>query len=231
MKLYISWSRTLGYFAAKEMVYAISRVFNETVAPYFSALSLERGKDWFFTNQQALHGADHAIILVSRRGMTSPWLLYEAGTLLNQAQTKCDVLLLDLIIQDLSGNPLSHFHCIDCHSSQFEDLFSRIADSRKSEANLIYEPVGSVVSSTRSRLLLLSRAEQLIVDYLEPTTAAQRKALDPNIYNACSALLEAGISEEEISAWLQIDGIPLAEYSNHLFNLRSPPDASDKTPH
>lgn len=220
MNLYISWSKTLGYFVADELVRAISRVFDTGVTAYFSALSIERGVDWFAENQRKLLSADRAFILVSRKSLASPWLLYEAGVLLGRLRrSKCEVVLLDLKAGELEGSPFAHFQCTDCRTADFLGLFSRIEKALGSSATRTFESPEMVAADTRTQILLLSMAEQSLVRYESALREALNSNADPYLYDACAALVAAKVNEENIHGWMQNESVKLPAYANHLVTL------------
>jgi hypothetical protein len=218
MKVYISWSKTLSYFVANQLVTTFAGLFPGAVDVYFSAVSNDKGKDWFLTNQDQLLSASRALILASRSNLSSPWLLYEAGALLNHARTQCEILLIDVATGELSKHPFGHFQCTECTSADFEKTFTEI-----SEAISLVEHASSfhdAVQDARTNITLLARAEQQLECYRRAARRKSRAEADGYMYNACLAMTEASMKPANIQQWFDMEGISPVFYAKHLVSLQ-----------
>ena|SRR6185436_7422424 len=219
MQIYISWSKTLSKLVAEEMESLLVGFFEDRVKP-FSSLTIDSGADWFYKNQNHLHSADLGLILVSRRGLDSPWLLYEGGALLNRLpEDYCQIILLDVKATDLKDFPFYHLQCTDFLSRRV-DIFQWIASKLTGAGSNFLFPSqrDDVLNAACTRISRLCRAEHAFISILETgeREASRKKAL---IKNACAALVESGLTDERVIEWLKKEEIPEAAYAPCLAEL------------
>jgi hypothetical protein len=147
-------------------------------------------------------------------------LFYESGILLNQANTKSQILLLDIKLTELIGTPLAEFQCTECAREEFAVIFERAGQSLSTSYQSSSQVAAGAIDDTRTRVLLLCRAAQSLFEYRKSLVSDSRMNSDSYIYNTCSAFIEAKMSEANIHQWFEAEGIPLIVYAKHLVDLR-----------
>jgi hypothetical protein len=108
MKVFIGWSGTRSQALAQGLRDWIPLVLH-FVEPWVSEEDIAAGERWAQTVAKELESANFGIICVTRDNITSPWILFEAGSLAKSLQeSRVIPLLLDLDIREISG-PLAQF--------------------------------------------------------------------------------------------------------------------------
>ncbi len=108
-KVFISWSGD----ASREVAAHLARLLptlNHLLDPFFSP-DLDKGTEWFPTIADAIASRGHAIFIVTKENIRSPWLQWELGgamamTRSTGAEYRVCPLLIALSPGDLSGTPL-----------------------------------------------------------------------------------------------------------------------------
>ena len=220
MQIYISWSKTLSRLVAEELKSLTTTVFGDLIKIFLSS-DIVPGNPWFSENQKQLRSADLGLIIVSSRGLNSPWLWYETGALLNKPAIPHKILLLNVRTSDILYSPFYHLQCIEHHNhddSNYNDLFdlvNRHLASIDSKPSCLAEP-GDTFRNMHRRITLLCNAEQAFVAIQQAGEREISKQTDRLISDACRALDESGLARRKIDQWFEEEEIPYAAYASKL---------------
>jgi len=80
MKIFISWSGERSNQIATVMQQWIGLIF-QAVDPFFSSESIRSGQNWLVEIGKNLSDAKFGIVILNRKNMHSPWILFESGAL------------------------------------------------------------------------------------------------------------------------------------------------------
>ena len=109
MKVFISWSGEASKGAATALSKAIGDVFN-TAEPWVSASDISPGQQWFPTLMGVLAETKFAIVCLTHRNATAPWLMFESGAVSGRfGDLKLVPLLLEGAVKDLV-DPMARFN-------------------------------------------------------------------------------------------------------------------------
>ncbi len=108
MKVFICWSGDRSQAVAQSLRDWLPLVLHY-VQPWLSDIDIAAGERWTQSVAKELETTNFGIICLTRENISSPWILFEAGSLAKSFQdSKVIPLLLDLEIRDISG-PLAQF--------------------------------------------------------------------------------------------------------------------------
>lgn len=108
MKIFISWSGEQSNRIAQAFHTWIPAVL-QVVKPYFTPSDIEKGARWSTEIAKKLEESSIGILCITREGVDSNWLNFEAGALSkNLEKSKVCPILCGIENTDLSG-PLSQF--------------------------------------------------------------------------------------------------------------------------
>lgn len=128
MKVFISWSGDTGKAAARAIGQSISDVFT-CVEPWISAVDIQAGQQWFTELMTALEDSQFAIVCVTKRSLSSPWIMFESGALSAKfGSPKLVPLMLDCVAKDLV-DPLARFNGVLFDEDSMHGLFASINES------------------------------------------------------------------------------------------------------
>lgn len=120
MKVFISWSGE----KSREMAEALSKWLKcvlQSCKPWMST-EMDRGTIWFNEIANSLQDAELGIICLTKSNLNKPWILFEAGAILNSLKnTRVCTLLIDLTPADIS-NPLAQFNHTMAEKKGFYNL-------------------------------------------------------------------------------------------------------------
>jgi hypothetical protein len=104
--------------------------------------NLPAGVGWATRLQTWLRRADYAILCVTKEGLASPWMGFEAGASL-KALTRATVcpLLLDVKPGDLSVSPLQIFQAREFNKPGFADLCRELGRKTRMKPDVVAENV------------------------------------------------------------------------------------------
>lgn len=109
MKVFVSWSGEVSLSVAKALKSWLPNVI-QAVDVFVSSEDIGKGKEWFGELSSTLDTCDFGILCLTRRNLSAPWILYEAGALAKRFETaRVTPVLVDIKMTDLSG-PLAHFN-------------------------------------------------------------------------------------------------------------------------
>lgn len=220
MQTYISWSKTLSRLVAEELKSFMVSAFGDSVKIFLSS-DIVPGNPWFYENQQQLRSAELGLIIVSRRGLDSPWLWYETGALLNKSSISHKIILLNVRTSDILHSPFYHLQCIEHHDhddSNYNNIFDlvarHLADTDLKSSCLVES--GDIFKKMHRKITMLCDAEQAFIEIKETEEKVVSKQIDLLISNACRALDESGLARRKIDQWFEEEELPYAAYANKL---------------
>jgi len=125
MKVFISWSGDASKAAALAIGHSITDVFTG-VKPWVSAVDIQAGQEWFAELMKALEDSKFAIVCVTKRSLSAPWIMFESGALSAKfGSPKLVPLMLDCVVQDLV-DPLARFNGVLFDENSMRGLFMSI---------------------------------------------------------------------------------------------------------
>jgi hypothetical protein len=125
MKVFISWSGDASRAAACAIGQSVTDVFTG-VEPWISAVNIQAGQQWFAELMKALEDSQFAIVCVTKRSLSAPWIMFESGALSAKlGSTKLVPLMLDCVVQDLV-DPLARFNGVLFGEDSMRGLFASI---------------------------------------------------------------------------------------------------------
>jgi len=108
MKVFIGWSGQRSQAMALALRDWLPLVLHY-VEPWLSETDIAAGERWADAIAKELEASNFGIICVTRENLTSPWILFEAGSLSKSlSSSRVIPLLLDLEFSEISG-PLAQF--------------------------------------------------------------------------------------------------------------------------
>ncbi|MDH4079862.1 MAG: toll/interleukin-1 receptor domain-containing protein [Nitrospira sp.] len=110
IRVFVSWSGERSHDVATALCKWLKDLFGESLEPFISSEAIAKGSQWAQELQEHLRTAGIGIICLTRPNIADPWILFEAGALLNAIGIKlvCPYLL-DLEANELLSSPLSLF--------------------------------------------------------------------------------------------------------------------------
>lgn len=128
MKVFISWSGAASKAAATALQQAIRDVFNGA-EPWMSAEDIKPGQQWFTEIMSTLADTRFAIVCLTSRNLTAPWILFEAGVISGHfGDMKVVPLLFEGQLSDLK-DPMARFHGSTFDKPGVRQLFASINES------------------------------------------------------------------------------------------------------
>jgi hypothetical protein len=128
MKVFISWSGEASKAGAQALQQAIRDVFNGA-DPWMSAEDIKPGQQWFTELMATLGDTRFAIVCLTPRNLTSPWVMFEAGAVSGHfGEMKVAPLLLEGDLKELC-DPIAAFQCTSFDKEGVCRLFGSINDS------------------------------------------------------------------------------------------------------
>jgi hypothetical protein len=108
MKVFICWSGERSQAVAQSLRDWMPLVLH-FVQPWLSDVDIAAGERWTQSVAKELETTNFGVICLTRENITSPWILFEAGSLAKSFQgSRVIPLLLDLEFSEISG-PLAQF--------------------------------------------------------------------------------------------------------------------------
>ena len=108
MKVFIGWSGSRSQAMAQALRDWLPLVLHY-VQPWLSDKDIEAGERWADSMSKELEASNFGIICVTPENLSSPWILFEAGSLAKSlSNSRVIPLLLDLDFSEVSG-PLAQF--------------------------------------------------------------------------------------------------------------------------
>ena len=131
MKIFISWSGN----QSKEIALALDKwlqdVFLEDIETWMSASSIEAGQRWSNELNNRLESTNFGILCLTPDNLSSPWLLFEAGSISKViSESKVVPYLYNLTSTDVPF-PLAQFQGVEATQSGTLKLIQSINNSRK----------------------------------------------------------------------------------------------------
>lgn len=123
MKVFISWSGKKSKKLAEVLHDWLPKMF-QTVVPFFSA-DIEKGTLWHTKTRQELNASKIGIICLTETNWDSPWIMFEAGALMNSECSSVVPILFDFPSLK-SGSPLQHFQATPFNKDEIRKLIRTI---------------------------------------------------------------------------------------------------------
>lgn len=124
MKVFISWSGTLGGQVAEKLRAWLPLVV-QSVDPYLSSEDTHKGTRWREVVGKELESSNYGIICVTPENVDSRWMNFEAGALSKELEgSRVSPFLIRLKPTDLEGSPLSQFQMTVHH--EYQDVLKLI---------------------------------------------------------------------------------------------------------
>jgi len=125
MKLFISWSGVRSRVLAEALREWLPLVLHY-VKPWLSEADLVAGERWNHALARELEASNLGIICLTRENVSSPWVLFEAGSLAKSLEgSKVIPLLLDLELSEMGG-PLSQFQAKKANKASMVEVVQSI---------------------------------------------------------------------------------------------------------
>ena len=125
MKIFVSWSGARSQALAQTLRDWLPLVLHY-VEPWLSDADLAAGERWAQALAKELETSNFGIICVTRENVSSPWILFEAGSLAKSLEgSRVIPLLLDVELSEISG-PLAQFQAKKAERSGLEEVVQSI---------------------------------------------------------------------------------------------------------
>jgi hypothetical protein len=135
-KIFLSWSGQRSRALAQSL-YAWIPLVLYYAEPWLSEADIVAGTRWAHRLAEELETSQFGIICVTRENLSSPWLLFETGSLAASLKGSCVIpLLLDIELSDLGG-PLAQFQAKKIGK---DGLFEVILSVNRMADNHVPEP-------------------------------------------------------------------------------------------
>lgn len=141
VKVFISWSKEPSREIALLLQKWLRQVI-QAVEPWVSDSDIDAGKKWSREIEETLEKSNVGILVVTRRNLVEPWLLFEAGAIAKQVSTdksRAIPYCFDLSPADLSG-PLGSFQGVEADErgtlKLVQSLNSALGDAKRSDGEI-----------------------------------------------------------------------------------------------
>lgn len=126
MKVFLSWSGETSKAAATALHVWLPTVI-QTVRPYMSAESIDKGERWSVDISKQLEETHFGIICITPSNIEAPWVLFEAGALSKSMEkARVSPLLFGVGPTDFTGSPLLQFQLTLFKKEDFAKLLQSI---------------------------------------------------------------------------------------------------------
>jgi uncharacterized protein YjbI with pentapeptide repeats len=139
MKIFISWSGIQSQKIAQELQKWIPQVIN-SVIPYVTSESIKKGERWPNQIFKELEDSNFGLVCLNKDNLKSPWILFEAGAISKNKDSKLICLLFDGLNQNEVEKPLSFFQNTEFNKEDYLKLMLSInesLDDKKLSDNLL----------------------------------------------------------------------------------------------
>jgi hypothetical protein len=137
LKIFISWSLPRSQAVAEALRDWLPNVF-QMAEPWISAADIEKGTKWAQAITGELEKSDFGIICLTPENLTSPWLLFEAGSLAKKQESRVCTYLYEVKYGDVK-DPLSQFQHTLATESDTKKLVATINNAMPAGASLAPE--------------------------------------------------------------------------------------------
>jgi len=129
MKVFLSWSGESSKAAATALHTWLPTVL-QTVRPYMSAESIDKGERWSVDISKQLEETHFGVICITPENIEAPWVLFEAGALSKSMEkARVSPLLFGVGPTDFTGSPLLQFQLTLFKKDEFCKLLHSINNS------------------------------------------------------------------------------------------------------
>ena len=132
MKIFISWSGNRSKSVASALKAWISDVFQD-VDVWMSAHDIDAGSRWGYEINRQLESTNFGILCLTPENLTSPWLLFEAGSLAKAVNIARVVPYLLELSPTNVGYPLAQFQTVTADPEGTLHLLESINEARESK--------------------------------------------------------------------------------------------------
>ena len=108
MKIFISWSGDRSREIAENLGSWISFIVH-TIEPFVSSEDIVTGELWRSKIAKELQTSNFGIVCITPENRLSPWILFEAGALSKNEDSRVVPLLFETTLSDISDNPVSAY--------------------------------------------------------------------------------------------------------------------------
>ena len=128
MKIFISWSGIQSQKIAEELQKWIPQVIN-SVIPYVTSESIMKGERWSDQIYKELRDSNFGLVCLNKDNLKSPWIMFEAGAISKNKDSKLICLLFDGLNQNEVEKPLSFFQNTEFSKKEYLKLMLSINES------------------------------------------------------------------------------------------------------
>ena len=128
MKIFISWSGIQSQKIAEELQEWIPQVIN-SVIPYVTSKSIMKGHRWSDKISKELEDSNFGLVCLNKDNLNSPWIMFEAGAISKNKDSKLICLLFDGLNQNEVEKPLSFFQNTEFNKEDYLKLMLSINES------------------------------------------------------------------------------------------------------
>lgn len=165
MKIFISWSGSRSNLIAIALKTWIENVF-QNVEAFISQSDIEPGSRWAERLNEELKLSNYGIVCLTPENLHADWILFEAGALSKQVNSRLTPLLFELKEGDVS-TPLSQFQCLVANEEGVKKLVKSI--NKSLERPLSPEKLDSAFDVWRGKILADIKA--IPIEYTKPLPA------------------------------------------------------------
>jgi hypothetical protein len=118
-EVFISWSGELSHRVAQDLRAWIQHVLPEVEA--WLSEDIAKGTRWLNSLSNELAKAKFGVLVLTRKNIKAPWIIFEAGALFKGlSYSSVCPLLVDIKPKELHdlAHPLAHFQCAELQSKQ-----------------------------------------------------------------------------------------------------------------
>jgi hypothetical protein len=128
MKIFISWSGIQSQKIAEELQNWIPQVINSAI-PYVTSKSISKGHRWSDKISKELEDSNFGLVCLNKDNLNSPWIMFEAGAISKNKDSKLICLLFDGLNQNEVEKPLSFFQNTEFNKEDYLKLMLSINES------------------------------------------------------------------------------------------------------
>jgi len=160
MNLFISWSGDLSKALAKVLREWLPKAIPD-LEPFYSPHDIKAGMRWSNELATRLDSTSNGIICLTRDNVVAPWLMFEAGALSKQFDSRVCPLLFGFTVADLQG-PLVQFQAKEFGRDSMFAILESLND--RLQANQL--PGDELSETFRSSWEELNvKVEEILLDY------------------------------------------------------------------
>ncbi len=125
MKVFASWSGSESREVAELLRDWVPSVIQD-VEVYVSSQDIAKGERWLSNVGNNLAEIDFGIVVVTKKNLTAPWIMFEAGALSKSVKGRLIPLLCGIDQIETANSPLSQFQYVRVIETEMLDMFRSI---------------------------------------------------------------------------------------------------------